>query len=293
MLMDVGQKREVGQMSLTEAGQDGKASPGRAGRRRPERLRMIVDVVNANGTVDVEHLAQTVGVSLATVRRDLALLSEQGMVLRNHGGAARTDRGYELPLHYRAGSNADEKRRIALAAAKMVSDGCVVGITGGTTAMEVARALVDRLDLIVVTNALNVASELAMHRNIRVSVTGGTVRPISFELSGPIAEQTIRNYNLDIAFVGADGIDRLAGVTTHNESEALTNAALASRARRVVVVADHTKLGQVRFARICTIDKVHTLITGNESSREELDGFCSEGVEVILTGRGSRCTPLG
>jgi len=107
----------------------------------------------------------------------------------------------------------------------------IVGITGGTTTIAVARALASVRKLTVVTNALNVGMELARHRNIRLVLTGGVCRTASFELSGPIAESTLSGYNLDVAFIGVDGIDADAGCTTHDDSEARANAALVKIAR--------------------------------------------------------------
>ena len=148
--------------------------------------------------------------------------------------------------------------------------------------MEVARALGALRDVIVVTNALNVATELGMHRDISVTVTGGAVRPVSLELSGPIAERTLEDYNIDIAFVGADGVDVKAGVTKHNEAEARTNRALITRAHRVVVVVDRSKLGEVRFAKICDLATVDLLITDSGAPPEAFEALAPHVPEILL-----------
>ncbi len=257
------------------------ASPERP-RRRADRLRRILELVDTEATSSVDELAEALAVSSATVRRDLAQLDSQGLVVRSHGGAMRVDRGYELPVRYRETDRAVEKKRIAAVAATLADDGAVVGITGGTTTMEVARALVDRHGLTVVTNALNIAAELALRPNLRLVVTGGIARPASFELVGPVAERTIEEFNIDIAFVGVDGVNVRAGCTTHNDWESLTNAALVRRAGRVVVVADRTKLGQVKFARICDISAVDVLITDAAADRTEVDAISAARVDVRL-----------
>lgn len=202
--------------------------------------------------------------------------------MRSHGGAIRVDRGYELPIRYRTTSRVAEKKRIAALAASIVDEGAVVGVTGGTTTMEVARALAARQQLTVVTNALNIGAELALRPNIRLVMTGGIARSASFELSGPVAERTIHEYNIDVAFVGVDGVDPVAGCTTHNDSEALTNAALVEQAARVIVVADGTKLGQVKFARICEISSVDQLITDSGVTEDQVSAFEKADVEVRL-----------
>src|SRR5204862_784581 len=130
----------------------------------------------------------------------------------------------------------DEKRRIAVAAAARGVDGSAIGLTGGTTTTEVARALADRPQLTVVTNALNIASELAVRPNLKLVVTGGVARSESYELVGPLAEASLSGLYLDIVLVGVDGIAVGAGLTTHHEVEAHTNRALIARARRVIVV---------------------------------------------------------
>ena len=122
--------------------------------------------------------------------------------------------------------------------AERVADGSAVGLTGGTTTTEVGRALATRENVTVVTNALNIASELAVRPNVKLVVTGGVARSESYELVGPLAEQSLEELNLDIVFVGVDGIDPDAGLTTHHEIEAHTNRALIDRSRLAVVVAD-------------------------------------------------------
>jgi DeoR family transcriptional regulator of aga operon len=202
-------------------------------------------------------------------------------VARTHGGAVTRGVAYELPLRYRGLQHAAEKRRIAVAAAGRVRDGLAVGLTGGTTTTEVARVLAERERLTVVTNAINIASDLAIRPNIKLVVTGGVARPESYELVGPQAEATLAGINLDVVFVGADGVDARTGVTTHQEIEAHTNRALIDRARRVVVVADRTKIGRVTFAQICDIRAVHTLITDDEADGDALAAIAGADVEIV------------
>src|ERR1035438_9099433 len=155
-------------------------------RIRDSRLRSIIAVIDDNGAVGVEDLAELLGVSTATIRRDLARLADQGVITRSHGGAMRADVGLEVPISYRRGTAVAQKRRIAAAAATLIGEGAIVGITGGTTTIAVARALASVRKLTVVTNALNVGMELAQKRRIAaaaatligegaiVGITGGT-----------------------------------------------------------------------------------------------------------------------
>lgn len=250
--------------------------------RQPDRLSRIVEQISTNGSVGVGDLAETLGVSAATVRRDLQLLEEQRLLARTHGGAVAHGVLYELPLRYRSARRQEDKARIAKAAAQRVADGSAIGMTGGTTTTEVARALSDRRQLTVVTNSLNIASELAVRPNLKLVVTGGVARAESYELVGPLAEATLASFNLDVVLVGVDGISVAAGLTTHHDVEAHTNRALIARARRVVVVTDSSKIGQVAFARICDLESVDEVISDTGADDEEVGRLREAGVEVTL-----------
>jgi DeoR family transcriptional regulator, aga operon transcriptional repressor len=250
--------------------------------RQPDRLSRIVEQLSANGSVGVGDLAASLGVSAATVRRDLALLEEQRLLARTHGGAVAHGVLYELPLRYRSARHQEEKARIARAAVERVPDGAAVGMTGGTTTTEAARALSDRRGLTVVTNSLSIASELAVRPTLKLVVTGGVARPESYELVGPLAEASLAGLNLDVVLIGVDGITAAAGLTTHHEVEAHTNRALISRARRVIVVADSSKVGQVAFARICELGAVHEVITDEAADAGEVAAIREAGVEITL-----------
>jgi len=249
--------------------------------RQTERLASILEALAADRTVGVARLAERLDVSAATIRRDLGLLQDQRLLSRTHGGAIAQGVIYELPLRYKGARRQDEKRRIAAAAVAQIDDGMAVGLTGGTTCTEVARALVDRERLTVVTNAINIASELAVRPNLRLVVTGGTARPESYELVGPIADQALAGLHLDVACIGVDGIDAAAGCTTHHEVEAATDLALIERAGRVLVVADSSKLGQVTFAQICPLERVDVLITDRGAGVRALHEMREAGVEVL------------
>src|SRR2546430_2634728 len=216
--------------------------------RQAERLSAILERLSANGGVGVAELAAELDASAATVRRDLQLLEEQRLLSRTHGGAVAHGVLYELPLRYRSARFGEEKRRIAVAAAERVSEGMVVGLTGGTTTTEVARALSDRRRLTIVTNSLSIAAELAVRPNLKLVVTGGVARPESYELIGPLAEATLTGLNLDLAIVGVDGISRSAGLTTHHEAAAHTNRALIERARRALAAPDSAQWAQPPLA---------------------------------------------
>lgn len=261
---------------MTRTTSDGEGMP-RAG-----RMTAILEALADARTLQIDELATRFGVSRATLRRDMASLEEQGLLTRTHGGAIARALAYELPVRYRDGQHREAKRAIAAAAIRRLPTGpYAVGLSGGTTTLEVARALADRSNLTVVTNAINIAAELSMRPRLKVVVTGGVARSQSYELVGPWAEQTFSHLNIGTAFVGVDGI-AAAGLTTHDEVEALTNRAMITSARRVIVVADGRKVGRVMLASIAGIADVHELITDESADPVELRRIEAVGVTVTV-----------
>src|SRR3954469_19872576 len=210
-------------------------------------------MLTEDGRVSVEEAAERLDVSQATIRRDFDQLAQQQMITRTRGGAVANGVSYDLPLRYKTAKHSAEKQRIGTAAAALVEPGMVVGLNGGTTTTEVARALavrpelagnvVDDAQLTVVTNALNIANELLLRSRMKIVVTGGVVRPQSFELVGPLGAATLRDVTVELALLGVDAIDARFGAAAHHEGEAATSSMIAAGARRVVIIADSSKLG--------------------------------------------------
>lgn len=254
--------------------------------RRADRVSAILERLAANGSVSATDLAASFGVSAATLRRDLQMLEDQKLLTRTHGGAVAHDVAYELPVRYRGGQHREQKRLIARhAVARLPRGPLTLGLTGGTTTSEVARLVADRSDLTLITNALNIAAELALRPQLKLIVTGGVTRTQSYELVGPLAEQTLAGFNIEVAVVGVDGISAAGGLTTHDEIEAHTNATTIRRANRVVVVADGSKVGRVLLARICSLDDiagVGELVTDASADPQALDAIRRVGLDVAV-----------
>ncbi|MFI9449813.1 DeoR/GlpR family DNA-binding transcription regulator [Amycolatopsis sp. NPDC052450] len=256
---------------------------------RHERLSTLLDLLGQREKIDVEDVAEELNVSAATIRRDLDHLAEQQLLTRTRGGAVANDLAYDLPLRYKTARHVPEKQRISVAAAALVAQGMVVGLNGGTTTAGVARSLATRSDLAglrdspgltVVTNALNIAHELAVRPHVKIVVTGGVARPQSFELSGPLATRVLSELTIDLLFLGVDAFDADAGAFAHHEGEASINRLMVERAERVVAVADGSKLGRRAFARICATPQVHALVTDSNADPKVLAAFEAAGVEV-------------
>ncbi|MET0235788.1 MAG: DeoR/GlpR family DNA-binding transcription regulator [Kibdelosporangium sp.] len=255
-----------------------------------ERWNALLEIIARDGRLEVDSAATELDVSTATIRRDLDRLAQQQMVTRTRGGATSNNVSYDLPLRYKTARHATEKERIARAAAALIRPGAVVGLNGGTTTTEVARALATRADLhggsaeaalTVVTNALNIANELTVRQHVKIVVTGGVVRPQSYELTGPLGTLVLEQLTLDHLFLGVDAVSAGAGATAYNEGEASINQLMVARGRQVIVVADSSKLGRHAFARICDIRQVDVLITDSGADPAVVAEFTDAGVQVI------------
>ncbi|MEU8367159.1 DeoR/GlpR family DNA-binding transcription regulator [Micromonospora tulbaghiae] len=253
-----------------------------------ERWHRLLEMVAAAGQLDIESTARELGVSAATIRRDFDELATQQLVTRTRGGVVASSVSYDLPLRYKAVRQAPEKHRIAAAAADLIPAGATVGLNGGTTTTEVARALALRTDpngqapaVTVVTNALNIANELIVRPHLRVVLTGGTARPQSYELVGRIAETMLTSVALDLVVLGVDAIDHQHGASAHNDSEAAINQIMVTSAARTIVVADSSKIGRRTFNRICPLGNVDTLITDKAADQDAVHLIEQAGVNVV------------
>lgn len=258
---------------------------------RHERLSAILDRVGATGSLSVEQIAEEFDISPATVRRDLDELAEQKLLSRTRGGAVLQSVAYELPLRYRTAKQHDEKQRIAAKAASMVSAGAVVGLNGGTTTTAVAHELALRADLVaergrddfafvVVTNALNIANELVVRPQIKTVVLGGVARSRSYELIGPLATGGLADLHMDVMFLGVDALSRSQGAAANHEGEAEVNRLMVHHARRVVVVADASKLERHAFCKICDTSSIDALITDTGADEDALRELRALGLAV-------------
>ncbi|MFE2277571.1 DeoR/GlpR family DNA-binding transcription regulator [Streptomyces sp. NPDC059454] len=257
---------------------------------RDTRWKALLELLVERGRLDVEEAAGELAVSPATIRRDFDRLAEQQMLVRTRGGAVVHGVSYELPLRYKSARHVSEKQRVAKAVAGLVAPGEAVGLTGGTTTTEVARALAVRGDLAsgspaltVVTNALNIANELVVRPQFKIVLTGGVARAQSYELVGPLADGVLGQITLDVAVLGVVAFDAVHGAAAHDEAEAAVNRLLCERAERVIVAADSSKLGRRAFARICAAGSVDTLVTDSGADTGTVRRFEEAGLRVVVT----------
>jgi DeoR/GlpR family transcriptional regulator of sugar metabolism len=250
------------------------------------RHEYILQRLQETGTVAIDELCTTLGASIATIRRDLEDLESRSLLRRTRGGAVpigplfyepfRNDSSFQDKIN----SFAEEKRRIALTAAGLVSAGQTVALSGGTTTTEVVRSLKVLSDISIITNTVNVAMELSNRKDIEVIVTGGQLRGSWFTLVGPIATAAAEMLFSDIMFIGVDGIDAKKGLTCTNPSEAEVLRKLVHNAKLKVVVADHSKLGTVSKFLLCPTKEIDRLITDTGASASAIAPFEKLGIDV-------------
>ncbi|GHF22951.1 transcriptional regulator [Pseudolysinimonas yzui] len=246
-------------------------------------------MIEQRGFAKVAQLATHFHVSEVTVRADLDALAESHAIQRVHGGAIAGlhSAALELPFEQSLRTSWEEKRRIGRAAAALVKSNEAVILDVGTTTTAIARALITREELenvVVITNALNIALEFeASIPRFTVIVTGGTLRPMQHSLVDPMADAVLDRIRAQIAFVGCNGIDAVAGVTNVNLPEADMKRRMLATATRAVVVADSSKIGVVQLSRVVPLSDIDTLVTGAAPDDPRLEELRDAGLEVLLS----------
>ena len=252
-----------------------------------ERRQRILDVTRARGVVSAGDLAAAVGTSEVTIRRDIRAMAAAGQLRRTRGGAMIAPAlAHELSSDEKAQEASAEKGQIAEVAATLVGDGQSIILGPGTTTLALARLLVHRRNLTVVTTSLLVPPVLASAESVEVVLTGGTIRPSIDAVVGPAAERSLRTLRADIAFLSGTGVSAARGLTTPNLLVAATDQALIEAAHRVVVLADHTKIGREAMFQTVVAGRMHVVITDAAADPDELDRLRAEGVEVLIAPAG-------
>jgi DeoR family transcriptional regulator of aga operon len=250
-----------------------------------QRRRAIVDLVQKEGRVTVADLVERFGISSVTARADLDILAKSGALVRSHGGAVqRLDPVRDYPVSFKQTIHHAEKVRIGQAAAKLVTSGQTAVLDSGTTTLEVARHIkLDKLKAAtVITNALNIANELADAVNLTLVMIGGIHRPLANSFVGPQAEHMLAQLHADHCFLGVDGLDPVAGPTTPDILEAQLNTLMVRVSREVTIVADASKIGRRSLSSIASLSSIHRLITDDRLNPEMVRVLRNKGLEVVL-----------
>ena len=252
-----------------------------------ERRNKIVDMVNTQGSVLVLDLSNLFGISEVTIRADLRLLEEKGLLTRFHGGAARPGsnlaetENQEVMLEDRYQLASDPKKRIAKAAAALIKEGMTVILDSGSTTLLIAEELVNMNNITVITNSLPAAFALSDNKDITLVVCGGTVRHKTHSMHGTIAERSLQGICADLMFVGADGIDATHGITTFNEGYSISSV-MAAAAHKVIAVLDATKFNRRGFNQVLPMEKIHCVMTDSEIAESDITALAETGVELEI-----------
>lgn len=250
--------------------------------RETERRARLVEHLRTDGRASVAQLASGLGVTQSTIRRDLQRLARDGRLVRTYGGAAISD---GITASTRPDPRRDAKRAIARAAAGLVADGSTIVIGSGSTALELARLLVDRR-LTVITNALDVANVLLDREGIELIVLGGVVRPRMHSMLGHLAELATRELRADVLFMGIGAVSVEQGLMNDSVPEILIDRALRKMSRSVVVLADASKFEQVAPGFVFGLDQIDALVTDEAPAAAVRVALAERSVRVIVAPPG-------
>jgi len=248
-----------------------------------ERRLHILALAQQHGRVLVEDLSETLGISRITIRKDLDSLQRRGALQRTHGGALLPQSGtlFDPSLKEKERRHSQEKQRISAAAVKLVQEGQCVLLDSGTTTTAIAHALKKFRRLTIITNAVNIAAELS-GTDFEVILTGGSLRKNSFSLVGPLAEEMLRDMHADILFLGVDGFDLDAGLTTPNVMESRVNRAMVKASTNVVAVCDSTKFNRRSLSKIVDATSVHHVITDSNLPKATAEALRNLNIKLTL-----------
>ncbi|WGL97599.1 transcriptional repressor AgaR [Arsenophonus sp. aPb] len=248
-----------------------------------KRRETIIDMLYHDGSVKVATLSQRFNVSLVTIRNDLRYLEKKGCALRSYGGAMANNKfAFDRPFQIKGQIDRALKILIAAKAAEFVQDGDSLILDSGSTTAEMVPFLRNHHALVVMTNALNIAYQLANFEQIDVMVLGGNTRKNSYSIYGSVAEQQLAQYRFNTLFLGVDGFDLEAGITTPHPGEAHLNRIMCDVAHQIIAVTDGSKFGRKSFCLICETKQIHHLITDSRIPKQYREKLAELGVNVII-----------
>jgi DeoR/GlpR family transcriptional regulator of sugar metabolism len=250
-----------------------------------ERRAILHSKLREDGYVQVTELADEIGISSATIRRDLIMLEREGVCIRKRGGAVRTAHGVtmEIPYEIKRRRNTEEKTRIAQEAMKFIENGDTILLDAGSTIYALALLLHNRERITVVTHDLNIAVKLATNPNIKLICTGGIARENVFNLEGTQVTDFIRGLKVDKTFLGADAIHTDGVISNVNIEEVPIKQAMINAADKVILLTDSSKFCVTGFAKVCDITDVDHIITDQGISKDQLEMVKNKNINIIVT----------
>ncbi len=252
-----------------------------------KRQEEIIQILTKKNSISVSTLADMLGVSGWTVRRDLASMAREGLVQRQHGVVSLTAPRPIPPFDTfdkRSRKNLAEKQRVGRAAARLLRPNQYVAIGAGTTTTQVARELarLDNKPMHIMTNALNIALDLVLSPNLQITSTGGDVRSDHYTLTGPVMERALRAHYYDIAVIGVSGVTLKEGLTVNSQLDSIALQIMIEQSRRLMVVADSSKVGQVHFVHLATLAEVDVMVMDRAAPLSFCKALTQMGIKLVL-----------
>ncbi|AUH02388.1 DNA-binding transcriptional repressor [Pectobacteriaceae bacterium CE70] len=249
-----------------------------------QRQAEILEYLQANGKASVEDLSSQFATTGTTIRKDLTILEDEGAVIRTYGGVVLSREEGDQPIDRKTHINTAKKKQIAYAAVQLINDGDSLIFDAGSTVLQMVPWLTQFNNITVMTNSLSIVNELVeLDNDQTILMPGGTYRKTSASFHGSLAEAAFSHFNFDKLFIGADGVDINAGVTTFNELHAVSQAMCRAAQQRILLV-DSSKFGRKSPNVVCELSAVDILITDSGISPEYLDTLRAKGINVILVG---------
>lgn len=248
-------------------------------RRREE----ILHYIQTHSKGEVNHFSELYNVSEVTIRSDLKYLEKKGCVTRCYGGALLNSKfAFDRSLNEKKQLNSNVKAKLGKYAASLIMDGDKIILDSGSTTEQIAFHLQDKRDLVVMTNGINIAYHLANQSNVSVMITGGTLRDNTYSVHGIGGEDLLTGYRFNKLFLGVDGFDKLAGVTTPHQGEADINRKMVEAAQMVIAVTDSSKFDRQSFCLIARPEQLSMLITDSGIPQDYVDELTAFGVDVRI-----------
>lgn len=248
-----------------------------------ERQKKIIQFLKQNRVSTVSELASHFHVHEATIRRDLTFLEQKGMAKRTHGGVMIEEEVHSEPsFQERQSVQFEEKQRIGKFAGELVEDGDNIILDSGTTTLHIAKSIIHKQNLTVITNDINIAATLRFAKSIKVMVTGGILFPASYMLNGMVTDEVLSTLHVHKAFIGTPALHHRQGLTHFDEYLVPAKRGMIRAAKHVIVVADHTKIGRVSLHTVASPKQIHDLITGREAKDIDMQRWESAGIRVHL-----------
>ncbi|MEI3613462.1 DeoR/GlpR family DNA-binding transcription regulator [Pseudogracilibacillus sp. SO30301A] len=247
-----------------------------------ERQKGLLEFLKQNHASTVSDLAAHFQVHEATIRRDLTTLEKKGLMKRTHGGVMLEEVHSEPSFQVRESVQYEEKERIGNRAAELIEDGDNIILDSGTTTLHIAKSIKNKKNLTVVTNDINIAATLRFSKSIKVIVTGGVLFHESYMLNGMITDETLSTVNIQKAFLGTPAFHHEKGLTHFDEYLVSAKRGMIRAAKRIIVTADHTKIGRVSIHSVADINKIDDLVIGKELEEADIKRLQNTDIQLHL-----------